>query len=153
MKMKSFDWFYSPIVKEHFFKPKKAWLKDTPPKGFDAYGFYGSMKCGDKMEMWIKIKNDKIVDIRWKTFGCTSAIASTSMLATMITEKGGMKITKALKITPQDIIKRLGGLPALKIHCSVMGDQALRAAIYDYKVKNERNDLKVEKPREDATHN
>lgn len=149
MQIEEQNWFYSPTVKEHFFKPKHAWVKDKSPTGYDAYGFYGSMKCGDKMEMWIKVKKDKIVDLKWKTFGCASAIASTSMLATMITEKSGMDIKKALQITPMDIIKRLGGLPSIKIHCSVMGDKALQSAIYDYKVKNKREDLKVEKPEEE----
>jgi len=152
MKMETFDWFYTPTVKKHFFKPKNAWIKDTPPKGYDAHGFYGSMKCGDKMEMWIKVKKDKIKDLKWRTFGCTSAIASTSMLSTMVLEKGGMTLQKALKITPMDIVKRLGGLPALKIHCSIMGDKALRAAIYDYKIKNNREDIKVEKPVEEEGH-
>ncbi|MDO8647215.1 MAG: iron-sulfur cluster assembly scaffold protein [Candidatus Diapherotrites archaeon] len=90
--------------------------------------------CGDKMDLWIKVdpKTERIKECKWKTFGCASAIASTSMLSTMVSEKGGMKIEKALKITPQDIMKRLGGLPARKVHCSVLGDKALRAAINDY---------------------
>jgi NifU-like protein involved in Fe-S cluster formation/bacterioferritin-associated ferredoxin len=87
--------------------------------------------CGDVMRVWLKIdpKKDKITEFKWRTFGCASAIASTSMLSLMATEKGGMKIEKALKIKPQDIMKRLGGLPDRKIHCSVLGDKALRAAI------------------------
>jgi len=83
---------------------------------------------------------------------CASAIASTSMLSVMLKEKGGMKLEKALKLTGKDIMDRLGGLPAIKIHCSVLGDQALRAAIYDYKVKNNRDDLKVNKPVEIDEH-
>ncbi len=152
MQMEGQDWFYTPTVKQHFFKPKHAWTEEKDPKGYDAHGVYGSMKCGDKMEMWIKVKKDRITDLKWKTFGCASAIASTSMLATMVTEKGGMTIQKALKLTPMDIVKRLGGLPAIKIHCSIMGDKALRAAIYDYKEKNKRDDIKVDKPIEDNDH-
>lgn len=83
---------------------------------------------------------------------CASAIASTSMLAEMLVEKGGMELQKALKIKPQDIVNRLGGLPAIKFHCSVLGDQALRAAIYDYKIKNKREDIEIEKPREEKGH-
>ncbi|MEK7189850.1 MAG: iron-sulfur cluster assembly scaffold protein, partial [Patescibacteria group bacterium] len=94
----------------------------------------GSPACGDEMVMWIQIdtKEDKIIDCRWRTFGCGSAIASTSMLSEMVKENGGIKIDEALKIKPQDIMTRLGGLPDRKIHCSVLGDKALRAAINDY---------------------
>jgi len=88
--------------------------------------------CGDVMKMWIWVRDDKIVKCKWQTFGCASAIASTSMLSVMVTEKGGMKIEDALKLTAKDILKRLGGLPKIKIHCSVLGDQALRAAINNY---------------------
>jgi len=86
------------------------------------------------MEFLIKVDlaTDRIKECRWRTFGCASALASTSVLSEMITEKGGMKISEAVKLTPQDIIKRLHGLPAIKVHCSVLGDQALRAAIKDY---------------------
>jgi bacterioferritin-associated ferredoxin len=81
--------------------------------------------------MWIKVDpaTDTITDVKWKTFGCASAIGSTSILSTMVP---GMKIDDALKITPQDIMEKLGGLPARKVHCSVLGDKALRAAIIDY---------------------
>jgi nitrogen fixation NifU-like protein/NifU-like protein len=97
----------------------------------DAFSIHN---CGDVMKMYIKIdeKNQTIKECKWKTFGCASAIASTSMLSTMII---GMKLEEAKKITPQDIVKALGGLPARKIHCSVLGDQALRAAIEDYHKK------------------
>lgn len=86
------------------------------------------------MRIWLKInaEEDRIKEFKWRTFGCASAIASTSMLSVMATEKGGMKVDKALKIRPQDIMKRLGGLPDRKIHCSVLGDKALRAAINDW---------------------
>ncbi len=152
MKMEGADWFYTETVREHFTKPQN-FLKDKKEiKNFDGYGKVGNVKCGDMMEMWIKIKDDKIKDVKWGTFGCASAIASTSMLSVMLKEKGGMTLQKALKLKAKDIVDRLGGLPAIKFHCSVLGDQALRAAIYDYKIKNKRDDLEVEKPREDDTH-
>jgi NifU-like protein involved in Fe-S cluster formation/bacterioferritin-associated ferredoxin len=90
--------------------------------------------CGDMMKMWVQVDKaqDKIIDCKWQTFGCGSAIASTSMLSVMLTENGGMKIDDALKLRPQDIVKRLKDLPARKFHCSVLGDKALRAAINDY---------------------
>lgn len=128
-------WVYSNIVKEHFFNPKN-FLKPEEEKSFkfNAYGEAGSPACGDLMKIWLWIdpKTEKIKQCRWRTFGCGSAIASTSILSVMITEKDGMKIDKAIKIKPQDIIKRLSGLPDIKIHCSVLGDQALKNAINNY---------------------
>lgn len=149
MKKKSFDklrtrielvsrkqsWFYSEKVKEHFFHPKN-FMKAGEEKKIKAngLGMIGSPACGDVMRIWLVInpKTERIKKFKWQTFGCASAIASTSMLSVMTTEKGGKKIEKALKIKPQDIIKRLGGLPAIKYHCSVLGDKALRDAINDY---------------------
>jgi NifU-like protein involved in Fe-S cluster formation len=127
-------WAYTKQVKEHFFKPKNLLLKDPKKVKYDAEGMVGSPACGDIMRVWLKIdgKKDKIKELKWRTFGCASAIASTSMLSVMVTEKGGMKIDKALRIKPQDIMKRLGGLPDRKIHCSVLGDKALRAALNDW---------------------
>ena len=127
-------WFYSDIVKDHFFNPRN-FLKDKKDMNkYDGYGKVDNVLCGDRMDFWIKVdrKNDKIVKCSWLTWGCTSAISSTSMLSEIVTKNGGMKIDDALKIRPFDIVKRLGGLPKIKYHCSVLGDQALRAAIYDY---------------------
>lgn len=132
-------WLYSDIVKDHFFNPRN-FLVNGQEESFDADGVgrVGSPACGDEMVIWIKVdpKSKKITDCKWQTFGCGSAIASTSMLSVMILEKGGMTIEQALKIRPQDILERLGGLPARKIHCSVLGDQALRAAINDHLSKS-----------------
>lgn len=130
------EWFYSEQVKEHFFHPKNIFTTEEEAKKYnaDGEGIVGSPACGDVMKMWIKVdpKTDRIKECKWSTFGCASAIASTSMLSVMVTENGGMKIDDALRLKPGDIIKRLGGLPARKIHCSVLGDKALRAAINDY---------------------
>lgn len=127
-------WAYTKEVKEHFFKPKNLLLEDPVKAKYDAESTVGSPACGDVMRIWLKIdgKGDKIKDFKWRTFGCASAIASTSVLSVMVTEKEGMKIDRALQIRPQDIIKRLGGLPDRKIHCSVLGDKALRAALNDW---------------------
>jgi NifU-like protein involved in Fe-S cluster formation len=152
MKLEGSDWFYSKEVKKHFLKPEKFLKNEKEVKDFDGYGKVGNMKCGDMMEFWIKIKKDKIIDVRWKTFGCASAIASTSMLAKMLTEKGGMNLQQALTLTGTDIMKRLGGLPAIKIHCSVLGDQALRAAIKNYLEKNKRTDIVIETIKEHEEH-
>ncbi len=129
------EWLYSDIVKDHFFNPRNFMRYEEEKKfKFNAMGRVGSPACGDEMVLWLKIdpKNEKIKDCRWRTFGCGSAIASTSVLSEMIKEKGGMTLDKALLITPSDILKRLGGLPDRKIHCSVLGDKALQAAINDY---------------------
>jgi len=129
-------WLYSDTVKEHFFNPRN-FMKQGEEDSFeyDGVGRAGSPACGDEMVMWIKVdkKTKKILDCRWRTFGCGSAIASTSVLSEMVIENGGMDIIKAAKIKPQDILKRLGGLPDIKVHCSVLGDQALQKAIEDYK--------------------
>jgi nitrogen fixation NifU-like protein len=93
------------------------------------------------MLMLLKIKDDIITDVRWKTYGCASAIASTSMLSETIK---GMKIEDAYKIRPEDLVEKLGGLPSFKVHCSVLGDKALREAINDYLTKTDRSGLFVE---------
>jgi NifU-like protein involved in Fe-S cluster formation/bacterioferritin-associated ferredoxin len=129
------DWFYSPKVKEHFFHPKNFLLPGEEKKlKANGIGMIGSPACGDIMRVWLVIdsETERIKEFKWQTFGCASAIASTSMLSVMTTEEDGMEIEKALKIKPQDIIERLGGLPAIKYHCSVLGDKALRDAINDY---------------------
>ena len=129
-------WFYSDTVKEHFLHPKN-FVEDEASLSGSFLGMVGSPACGDVMRVWLKIEKDangaeRIKDMKWKTFGCASAIASTSMLSVMVTENGGMPVEKALELRPQDILARLGGLPERKIHCSVLGDKALRAAINDY---------------------
>ncbi len=127
------DWVYSDTVKKHFFHPQNI-LEDENDFKADGMGYVGSPACGDMMKVWIKVdkKTDKITDFKWRTFGCASAIGSTSMLSVMVTEGGGMKIEDALKLKPQDIMARLGGLPDNKIHCSVLGDKALFAALNNY---------------------
>lgn len=133
---KKAGWFYTDTVKEHFFSPKNFLDEDVGPTG--AYlGMVGSPACGDAMKVWLTIERDpdgveRIKSFKWKTFGCASAIASTSMLSVMVSENGGLPVEEALKLRPQDIMARLGGLPARKVHCSVLGDKALRAAINDY---------------------
>lgn len=129
-------WLYTNEVKKHFFHPKNL-LDDESKikeKEFNGKGALGSPACGDVMKLWIKVDpdTDRIKKCKWQTFGCASAIASTSAMSVMVTEKGGMKVDEALKLTPQDIIKKLGGLPTRKIHCSVLGDKALIKAINDY---------------------
>lgn len=127
-------WLYSDIVKDHFFHPRNLLLKDPKSGEFDAEGQIGSPQCGDVMRMWIKIdpKTERIKKLKWRTFGCGSAIATTSIFSVMVTEKGGMKIENALKVRAQNIMKRLGGLPARKVHCSVLADKAFRKTLNNY---------------------
>ena len=136
--VESRSWFYNDTVKDHFFHPKN-FLKDEAAvlefeKIANGIGQVGSPACGDMMKMWVYVNEaeDRIIDCKWQTFGCASAIGSTSMLSVMITENGGMKVEDAMKITPQDIVKRLEGLPTRKFHCSVLGDKALQIALNDY---------------------
>jgi len=131
---KSEFWVYSDKIKDHFTKPKNA-LTDEKSFKTDGRGVVGNIKCGDQMLMLITVDKEKntIKDCKWKTYGCASAIASTSILSEMVK---GMKLDKAYKLSPKDIAKKLGGLPEHKIHCSVLGDKALRAAIDDYYKNN-----------------
>ena len=134
-------WYYSDIVKEHFFNPRNLML-DEPEEGqYDAVGMVGSPACGDMMKMWLKIDKEKeiVKEMKWRTFGCGSAIAATSMFSVMVTENGGLPLEEALKIKPQHIMDRLGGLPNRKIHCSVLADKAFREAANDYFRKTGQN--------------
>lgn len=142
-------WFYSDTVKEHFFHPKN-FMQDETDYAEAAMGMVGSPACGDAMKIWIKVDpaTERITDLKWKTFGCGSAIASTSMMSVMVTENGGMTLDQAKALRPQDIMQRLGGLPARKVHCSVLGDKALRAAINDwYRRTNQHDKVEVEQGR------
>lgn len=143
---KQFDWAYSDIVKEHFMHPKNI-LEDEENYQEDGKGVVGNIKCGDQMMIAIKVDKEKniLTDCKWKTYGCASAIASTSILSEVVK---GMDIEQAYHISPKDIAKRLGGLPEHKVHCSVLGDKALRAAINDYYQRNGMKDkIKKEKAR------
>jgi nitrogen fixation protein NifU and related proteins len=136
------NWLYSDTVKEHFMDPKNFLIDETDYE-YDGKGLTGNVQCGDQMVFYIKVDKEKqiITDCKWKTYGCASAIASTSILSEMVK---GMSLEKAYHLTPSDVAKELGGLPENKIHCSVLGDKALRAAINDYYQKNGMAD-KIEK--------
>ena len=99
----------------------------------DGEGVVGNPTCGDIMKITLKIENDRIVDAKFQTFGCTAAIATSSTATDMII---GKTIDEALAITNKQIIDELGGLPAVKVHCSVLADHAIKSAIYDYAQKN-----------------
>ncbi|MBT3230710.1 hypothetical protein HN358_02925 [Candidatus Uhrbacteria bacterium] len=139
---KSHSWFYSDIVKEHFFKPQNFLEGELKESEYNAVGRVGSPACGDELKIWLWIdpKDEKIKRFWWKTFGCASAIAATSITSVIATENNGLTIDEARNLKPQDIVKRLGGLPPRKIHCSVLADQALRDAIDDYYRRTEQSD-------------
>lgn len=127
------EWLYSDIVKDHFFNPRNILLDDKDYRA-DGIGVSGSPLCGDMMAVWVKVDKatSKILECKWRTFGCASAIGSTSMMSVMVTENGGMMLARAKRISPEAIIERLGGLPDRKYHCSVLGHEALRKAVEDY---------------------
>ncbi len=127
------DWLYSDMVKDHFFNPRNILLDDANYVA-DGVGVAGSPLCGDMMVVWILVDKEKkvITECKWRTFGCASAIGSTSMMSVMVTENGGMTLSRAKRISPEAIIDRLGGLPDRKYHCSVLGHEALRKAVEDY---------------------
>ena len=120
---------YNDIVMEHFLNPKNVGELENP----DGSGTYGSPVCGDMMQIQIKVEDETIVDARFKTFGCGSAIASSRMATSMII---GKTIEEALDITNKQIIDALGGLTPVKVHSSVLADRAIKNAIYDYAQKN-----------------
>ena len=135
------EWYYSELVKEHFFNPRNVLLNDPKEGEFNAEGVVGAPVCGDVMRMWLKVepKTERIKELKWRTFGCATAIASTSVFSEMLTRNGGLTLAEAFKVTPLDIVKELGGLPAIKIHCSVLADQAFKKATEDYYKKSRIN--------------
>ena len=122
---------YTEKVKDHFFHPRNVGeIKDA-----DGIGTVGNPVCGDVMTIYIKVKDGRIADIKFKTYGCAAAIASSSIATEMVK---GMTLDDAMKLTRDDVANELGGLPAIKMHCSNLAADALREAIKDYRKKNKK---------------
>ncbi len=117
---------YNEKVVDHFNNPRNVGEMDTP----DAVGETGSFKCGDTMTLYLKVHNGIIEDVRFQTYGCGAAIASSSMLTEMVK---GKTLDEAMEITNQDVAEQLGGLPPLKLHCSNLAADALHNAIENYR--------------------
>lgn len=131
------SWLYNETVKDHFLNPRNILINDETYES-DGVGIVGSPACGDMMVVWIKVdkNSERITECVWRTFGCASAIASTSMMSVMATENGGMTLRDAKRLSPEAILDRLGGLPDRKYHCSVLGHQALREAVLDFETNH-----------------
>nr|WP_307774615.1 Fe-S cluster assembly scaffold protein NifU [uncultured Cetobacterium sp.] len=122
---------YTEKVMDHFMNPRNVGTMENP----DGYGKVGNPSCGDIMEIFLKIENDIITDVKFRTFGCASAIATSSVSTEMVL---GKDIHEALEITNKVVAEALGGLPATKMHCSVLAEEALKEAIEDYLSKKEK---------------
>ena len=120
---------YSEKVMDHFRNPRNVGVIEDA----DGIGEVGNVKCGDIMKIYIKVENDAIADVKFETFGCGSAIASSSMATELIK---GKPISEALQLTNKAVAEALDGLPAHKLHCSVLAEEAIQSAIKDYYDKN-----------------
>ena len=125
--MSEFGWYTEKVV-DHFQNPRNMGDLEDP----DGVGVVGNPTCGDMMQIQIRVRGDRIEDVRFKTFGCGAAIATTSVATELIK---GKSIEEALQITNRDVMEVLGGLPPVKVHCSLLAEQAIKAAVDDYRSK------------------
>ena len=120
---------YTDTVMDHFMNPRNVGEIENA----DGVGEVGNAKCGDIMKMYLKIEDNIIKDVKFETFGCGSAIASSSMATEMIK---GKTVEEALAVTNKQVVEALGGLPGHKLHCSVLAEESIKAAVLDYYKKN-----------------
>ena len=120
---------YSPEVMDHFTNPRNVGKMENA----DGVGEVGNAKCGDIMKIYLRIENGIITDVKFNTFGCASAIATSSIATEMIKDK---PVDDALKLTNQAVVEALHGLPSVKVHCSVLAEEAIKAAVKDYYDRN-----------------
>ena len=136
---------YSDKVMDHFAHPRNVGVIENP----SGTGKVGNPVCGDIMELFIKVEGDKIVDAKFRTFGCGAAIATSSMITELVK---GKTIEEALKVSNKAVVEALDGLPPVKVHCSVLAEDALKAAIDDYLKKTTGKGLPGFKPRSEHEH-
>lgn len=136
---------YSEKVMDHFMNPRNVGeIEDA-----SGVGTVGNAKCGDIMKVYLKIENDIIEDVKFKTFGCGAAVATSSMATELVK---GKTIEEALKVTNKAVMEALDGLPPVKVHCSVLAEEALQAALWDYATKNNITIEGLEEPKETDHH-
>lgn len=136
---------YSKKVMDHFTNPHNVGEMKDP----DGVGHIGNPTCGDIMEMYIKVKDNVITDVKFKTFGCGAAIATSSMMTDLVK---GKTLEEALKISNRAVVEALEGLPPRKLHCSVLAEDALKGAINDYLTKTTGKGLEGWQPHDDEEH-
>jgi nitrogen fixation NifU-like protein len=124
---------YSQKVMDHFMNPRNVGVIEDA----DAIGEVGNPRCGDIMRMYLKIKNNVIEDIKFQTFGCGAAVATSSMVTELVK---GKTLEEALKVTKMDVADALDGLPPIKMHCSNLAEEAIKLAIENYRKKNEKKE-------------
>lgn len=136
---------YTEQVMDHFMNPRNMGEMEDA----SGVGTVGNAKCGDIMRIYIKVEDNVITDVKFKTFGCGAAIATSSKATEMVK---GKTIDEALKITNKMVMEALGGLPPVKVHCSVLAEEALHAAIQDYKERMEKGEKPEEMPEEEIKY-
>ena len=135
---------YSEKVLDHFTNPRNVGeLADA-----NGVGEVGNAKCGDIMKMYLKIEGDTITDVRFKTFGCGAAVATSSMATEMVK---GKTVQEAMEVTNKAVMEALDGLPPVKVHCSLLAEEAIHAALWDYAEKNGITIEGLEKPKSDIS--
>jgi nitrogen fixation NifU-like protein len=125
--MGEFGWYTDKVV-DHYQNPRNMGELEEP----DGVGVVGNPTCGDMMQIQIKVEDDRIAEVKFKTFGCGAAIATTSVATELI---AGKTIEEALQVTNKDVMEVLGGLPPVKVHCSLLAEEAIKAAVDDYRGK------------------
>ena len=135
---------YTEKVMDHFSQPRNVGTIENP----DGYGKVGNASCGDVMEIFLKIEDDIVTDVKFRTFGCAAAIATSSMATEMVI---GKDVNEALEITNKAVAEALDGLPPVKVHCSLLAEEAIHAALWDYAEKNGIKIEGLEKPKTDIS--
>ena len=125
--MGEFGWYTDKVV-DHYQNPRNMGELEEP----DGVGVVGNPTCGDMMQIQIKVEDERIAEVKFKTFGCGAAIATTSVATELI---AGKTIEEALQVTNKDVMEVLGGLPPVKVHCSLLAEEAIKAAVDDYRSK------------------